>query len=143
MAGLSIHDKINFKGLVEEFPIIGREQFLRRFKALKIGKTGQLENTFRVNGGFTSNSVYINIIYEYYADFVNLGVGRGLGLFDRNISRLLGIGRTPKNWKKEIARQKHRFSELYTDMVAKETTKTLTDEVLLGQTKTLQLFKKI
>lgn len=144
MSNLSIHDKINLRGLVQEMPKIGREQFVRRFRSLKIGVTGQLERDFAVKGELKGMQVIINIIYDYYGDFTHYGIGRGIGRADKSVARLVGSGRRAKPWKKGISHMRYRLGELYQDLVAKDLTKAVANQLESGiEKKPIMLFDKM
>lgn len=132
MSKLSIHDKINLRGLVQEMPKIGREQFIRRFRSLKIGVTGQLERDFAIKGELRGMNVIMTIIYDYYGDFTHHGVGRSVGKTDKSIARLVGSRRRPKPWKKGVAHMKYRLGELYQELMAEDLTKSVGNQIERG-----------
>lgn len=122
---MTIHDAINARALIAEFASIGRKEFVQRFRKLGIGYTYDFEHSFLIKGRASSDSLTIEIFYNYYADFTHLGVGNGVSLEDRSIQKLIGGGRKQKKWKKGISHTKHRLGEIYAERVARG----LVDEV--------------
>lgn len=121
MSTLSINQKINLRGLVEEFPRIGKKEFLERFRRLKIGSTGQFVSTFQVDSALKGDyTVVLTIRYEYYGDFVHYGVGKGIGRQDNAVRRLVGSGRKAKPWKKGVSHMKYRLGELYAELSGRD-----------------------
>lgn len=117
---LNIHQKINFRALAKEFPIIAKKEFHQRFRKLRIGSTGALEKEMAFRGKVLVNGVVIEMDYLYYGIFTAMAVGKGITKADKGIARLIGSGRRAKPWTKGIAHMKHRLGELYTDIVAEE-----------------------
>jgi hypothetical protein len=117
---LNIHDKINIRQLAKEFPEIGRKEMQERFKKLKIGSTGELLDTMSFRGKVLANGVMLEIDYQFYGMFVDMGVGKGITLGDVNVSRLIGSGRRRKNWTRKLAHFRHRLGELYNQIAADE-----------------------
>jgi hypothetical protein len=121
MSNLSINQKINLRGLVEEFPRIGLKEFRQRFRKLKIGDTGNFESSFQVHSAIKGNySVVLTISYAHYGDFVHYGVGKGITRGDNTIRRLVGSGRKAKKWKKGVSHMKYRLGELYAEVSGKD-----------------------
>ncbi len=110
---LNIHQKINIKGLAEQFPQITVKEFRKRIQKLKIGSSGDFERSFKATGKSDGQRIYFEMVYDYYATFTHLGVGKGIKAHDVNISRLIGHKRKPKPWMKILANQRHRLYELY------------------------------
>jgi hypothetical protein len=114
---MNIHDKINLRGLVSDFPKIGEKEFGNRFRKLKIGDTGELENTLRIMGKLSGSSVIMELTYRYYGDFSHLGVGKGVTQADVGVQRMVGGGRKKKPWKKGIGHMRYRLGELYQEQL--------------------------
>ena len=110
---MNIHDKINIKSMISEFSKYGEKDFHTRVQKLRIGQTGEFESSFRMLGSYNGNGLVIDIFYRYYGDFIHLGVGKGVGLEDTGIQRMVGGGRKKKPWKKGIGHTRHRLAELY------------------------------
>lgn len=138
---MTLHDKINVRGLAEEFPKIGRKEFLQRFRRLKIGVSGDFANSFQVISQMKGNQIVIWITYVYYADFTHLGVGKGMSLEDIAIRKLVGSGRKSKPWKKGIGHMRYRLGELYGEVVSKDMGKMIADGIANTGGKPLMLFK--
>lgn len=122
---MNIHDAINARALVADFAKIGRKEFVSRFRKLKIGYTYDFEHSFLMSGRATSDSLVVEIYYNYYADFTHLGVGNGVSKEDRNIQKLVGGGRKAKKWKKGLAHTNHRLAEIYQTELANGITETI------------------
>jgi hypothetical protein len=112
---MTIHDKINLRGLAQEFPRISEKEFKERFRRLKIGSTGAFESNFKVTGKASLNPlrVEVEIIYRYYAYFTHLGVGKGVKQTDTGIQKLIGSGRKRKPWMKGLSHTRYRLAELF------------------------------
>lgn len=126
---MNIHDHINIKQLIAEFPAITYKEFQARFRKLKIGHTGDFANDFDVIAKESGNGMIVEIFYRYYANFTAMGVGNGVKLEDRGIQRLVGGGRKAKNWRKGIGHTRHRLAELYLDKLG-DGVESLTDQYL-------------
>ena len=126
---MNIHDKINIRALIAEYPRIGTEEFKARFRKLKIGDTGGLESNFRMTGKLEGNSAVVEIFYRYYGDFVHQGVGRGVSLEDVGIARMVGGGRKKKPWKKGIGHTRYRLAELYQEKLGEGLEQTVKDSM--------------
>ncbi len=138
---MNLHDRINIRGLAEEFPKIGRKEFLARFRKLKIGVTGNFESSFSLISQMKGNQLIMIVSYEYYGDFAHLGVGKGMSLEDNTIRKLIGSGRKPKPWKKGIGHMRYRLGELYGEVVSKDMGKMIADGIANTGGKPLMLFK--
>lgn len=110
---MNIHDKINLRGLIAEFPKISEKEFGARLRKLKIGDSGEFEQSLRITGKLSGTSAVMEIVYRYYGDFVHMGVGRGVSEGDVGVQRMVGGGRKKKPWKKGIAHMRYRLGELY------------------------------
>lgn len=119
---LNIHQKINFRALAKEFPIIAKKEMVERFRKLKIGQSGSLLNDMSFRGRVLVNGIVVEIDYWYYGMFVDLGVGKGISLDDVTIARMVGSGRRKKNWTRKLAAFRHRLGELYTEIAGDELT---------------------
>jgi hypothetical protein len=139
---MTLHDKINVRGLAEEFPKIGRKEFIQRFRRLKIGSTGDFANSFQVASQMKGNQIILWITYAYYADFTHLGVGKGMGLEDTAVRKLIGSGRKPKPWKKGIGHMRYRLGELYGDVVGQDMAKNVADQIARLGAPPLMIFKR-
>jgi hypothetical protein len=117
---LNIHQKINIRQLAKEFPIIGKKEMGERLRKLKIGVTGEFESSMTFRGEVLVNGVLLEIDYEYYGMFTDMGVGNGITMGDVNVAKLIGSGRKKKNWTRKLAHFRHRLGELYTEVVANE-----------------------
>lgn len=117
---LNIHQKINIRQLAKEFPEIGKKEMIERFQKLKIGQSGELLDTMSFRGEVLINGVLLEIDYQFYGIFPDLGVGNGITAEDVNISKLIGSGRKKKNWTRKLAHFRHRLGELYTELAADE-----------------------
>lgn len=120
MEKLNIHQKINIRQLVKEFPEIGKKEMVERFAKLKIGSSGDLLNDMNFRGKVLVDGVMLEIEYWYYGMFVDIGVGKGITQDDLSISKLIGSGRKRKNWTRKLAHFRHRLGELYTQIAADE-----------------------
>jgi hypothetical protein len=120
MTNLNIHQKINFRQLAKEFPIIGKKEMGERFRKLKIGVTGDLLGQMDFRGKVLVNGVMVEIDYLYYGMFPDAGLGNGITMEDVGIARLIGSGRKKKNWTRGLAAMKHRLGELYAEVAAEE-----------------------
>lgn len=116
----NIHQKINMRQLVKEFPVIGKKEMRERLRRLKIGVTGELENSMDFRGKLLVDGVLIEVDYLYYGIFPAMGVGNGISMEDTSVARLVGSGRKKKNWTVGFAAMRHRLGELYSDIVADE-----------------------
>lgn len=116
----NIHQKINIRALAKDFPTIAKKEMRDRFRRLKIGATGELESSMDFRGKVLVNGVLLEVDYLYYGIFSALGVGKGIGLEDTNVTRLIGSGRKKKNWTVGFGHMRHRLGELYTEIVADE-----------------------
>lgn len=119
-AQLNIHQKINIRQLAKEFPIIGKKEMGERFRKLKIGSSGELLETMDFRGKVLVNGVMLEIDYQFYGMFVDMGVGNGISLDDVDVAKLVGSGRKKKNWTRKLAHFRHRLGELYTQVAADE-----------------------
>lgn len=141
---MTIHDKINMRALLSEFPKIGVEQFKRRFRSLKIGVTGNFERDFAIKSELKGGVVVMTVIYDYYGDFTHFGVGKGIGKGDKSIAKLVGSGRKAKPWKRGVSHLRYRLGEIYTDMLGQDLTKKVLDQIESGSIKSpLLLFDKM
>jgi hypothetical protein len=106
--------------MAANFPKLAEQQIKAKLQKLKIGYSGELERTMKVLGTFQAQSlsVKIEILYAWYGIFTDRGVGRGIKSDETTVAKLYGFKRKPKNWTREIARQKHRVGEVYTSIVA-------------------------
>lgn len=120
MEKLNIHQKINIRQLVKEFPEIGKKEMVERFAKLKIGSSGDLLNDMSFRGKVLVDGVMLEIDYWYYGQFVDMGVGNGITLDDVSVAKLIGSGRKKKNWTRKLAHFRHRLGELYTEIAADE-----------------------
>lgn len=116
----NIHQKINIRSLVNDFPKIGKKELNERFKKLKIGQSGDLQNDLKFRGKVLVNGVMMEIDYYYYGIFPDLGVGNGITMEDVSVAKLIGSGRKRKNWTRKLAGFRHRLGELYMDIVVEE-----------------------
>jgi hypothetical protein len=119
---LNIHQKINIRQLAKEFPEIGKKEMADRFRKLKIGSSGELLDTMSFRGKVLVNGVMLEIDYQFYGMFVDMGVGNGITLDDVDVAKLVGSGRKKKNWTRKLAHFRHRLGELYTQVAADEIT---------------------
>lgn len=117
---LNIHQKINFRALAKEFPVIAKKEMADRFLRLKIGQSGTLLNEMSFRGKVLVNGILLEIDYYYYGMFVDMGVGNGITMGDTSVARLIGSGGRKKNWTRKLAAFRHRLGELYTEMAADE-----------------------
>lgn len=117
---LNIHQKINIRQLAKEFPEIGKKEMVDRFRKLKIGASGELLDTMSFRGKVLVNGVMLEIDYQFYGMFVDMGVGNGITLDDVDVAKLVGSGRKKKNWTRKLAHYRHRLGELYTQVAADE-----------------------
>ncbi len=117
---LNIHQKINLRALAREFPPIAKKEMGDRFRKLKIGQTGELQNTMTYRGKLLVNGVLLEIDYWYYGIFTALGVGKGMSQGDVAVARLVGSGRKRRNWMVGVGHARHRLGELYSQIAADE-----------------------
>jgi hypothetical protein len=122
MESLNIHQKINFRALAKDFPIIAQKEMAARFLKLNIGQSGSLLNDMSFRGRVLVNGIVLEIDYWYYGMFVDMGVGNGITMGDISVARMIGSGRRKKNWTRKLAAFRHRLGELYTEMAADEIT---------------------
>lgn len=140
---MNLHDKINIRGLAEEFPKIGRKEFIERFRRLKIGVTGDFADSFSVASQMKGNQIVLTISYEYYGDFTHFGVGKGMTKEDVAVRKLLGSGRKPKPWKKGVSHMRYRLGELYSEVVGQDMAKNVADQIAKAGGKPLLLFDRM
>lgn len=126
---MTLHDKINARGLIADFAKNGRKDFVKRFKKLKIGNTYDFERTFEIAGKAPGNNLVIEIFYNFYADFTHAGVGNGVIKEDTSIQKLIGGGRKAKRWKKGIGHTRHRLGEIYAKKAADGMVQTIDDSL--------------
>ncbi|WP_057935870.1 hypothetical protein [Algoriphagus resistens] len=119
-AALNIHQKIAIRALAKEFPEIGRKEMGERFLKLRIGVTGDLLGQMDFRGKVLVNGLMIEVEHLYYGIFPDLAVGRGQGMDDGAIAKLVGGGRKKKNWTRGLASMRHRLGELYASVAADE-----------------------
>lgn len=119
---LNIHQKINMRQLVKEFPVIAEKEMAQRFRSLKIGETGDLERDMSFRGKLLVNGVMVEIDYYWYGIWTDLGLGKGITAGDVAVVKLIGSGRKRKNWTRKLAAFRHRLGELYTDISAENIT---------------------
>lgn len=127
--------------LAQQWLDITVERFAANMRRLRIGKTGQLLASFRkeVIAAAGADRLRLRLSYALYGQFVDMGVGRGMGAGQRKGSdgydrirnsrgRLRRHERRAKRWyATEMAHQTHRLSELLLDLygqVALATTRT-------------------
>ena len=127
--------------LAQQWLDITVEHFVANMRRLRIGKTGQLLASFRkeVIAAAGADRLRLRLSYALYGQFVDMGVGRGMGAglrrgddgYDRirnTRGRLRRKQRRAKRWySTEMAHQTHRLSELLLDLygqVALATTRT-------------------
>lgn len=144
MSELNINQKINIRGLVEEFPKIGKKEFLERFRKLKIGDTGYFVSAVNVSAQLKGgHSVLLMISYPYYGIFPHYGVGKGISKEDNNVRRLVGSGRKAKPWMKGISHIGYRLGEVYTEIVGKDISEKVLESIeRKAGGKPIILFKK-
>jgi hypothetical protein len=116
--------------LAEQWLTITVERFVANIRKLRIGNTGQLLASFRkeVIAAAGADQMRLRLSYALYGQFVDMGVGRGMGAGQRKGSdgyervrnsrgRLRRHERKAKRWySTEMAHQTHRLSELLLDL---------------------------
>lgn len=116
--------------LAQQWLDITVERFAANMRRLRIGKTGQLLASFRteVIAAAGADRIRLRLSYALYGQFVDMGVGRGMGAglrqgsdgYDRirnTRGRLRRQQRRAKRWySTEMAHQTHRLSELLLDL---------------------------
>ena len=85
---------------------------------LKIGQTGALLNSVGGSTKATDTEVTAVLEYLFYGIFPDMGVGNGITMASRDEAKLLGFKRKRKNWTREIANQRHIFSDIMTSEFA-------------------------
>lgn len=90
---------------------------------LKVGETGALLNSVGGNVKATDAEVTAVLQYLFYGIFPDMGVGRGITMADADTAKLLGFKRKRKNWTREIANQRHIFSDIMTNEFADDAIK--------------------
>lgn len=85
---------------------------------LKVGETGALLNSVGGTTKATETEVTAVLQYLFYGIFPDMGVGKGITMASRDEAKLLGFKRKRKNWTREIANQRHIFSDIMTSEFA-------------------------
>jgi|GEM_PF-2014556 len=131
---LNIHEKINFRALAREFPIIAKKEMAERFRKLKIGDSGALERDMTFRGKVLVNGIMVEIDYYWYGRWTDWGLGKGITAGDVSVMTLLGGGRKRKNWTRKLAAFRHRLGELYSEIA----TESLADQARTSYDRTLR-----
>jgi hypothetical protein len=99
-------DNINTALTVEAWAEITIKEWIKKIKALGIGSSGQLINSFyhHINTNANGNPEYVNFAFEYYGRMVDWGVGRGVTIENREM--LISSGASER-------RQKPWFSSVF------------------------------
>lgn len=106
-----LHDKINMRGLIDDWARIAIDRYKKEIAKKNIGVSGALSRSFQkeitVSGGDVK-AVYIRFLM--YGRFRDMGVGRGLKAYERKINKEFLIAaktyganveyvrRQPKRW---------------------------------------------
>lgn len=119
-------ENLNTGLTVEAWAEITIKEWLKKIKALGIHSTGQLVNSFyhHVNTSADGNPEYVKFAFEYYGKFVDMGVGRGVLLEDREIKvNAEATNRRKKPWYSDVFYEQlkilsHLLSEKYAKQAA-------------------------
>jgi hypothetical protein len=81
------------------------ERLRRNLNTQKIGNSGDLDDSFKFSVRKGTDRVSANLRFNFYGRFVDMGVGKGTNLVERQTGRLLRDGRAgdgnrrkPKPW---------------------------------------------
>lgn len=95
-------ENLNTGLTIEAWAEITIKEWIKKIKVLGIGSTGQLINSFyhHVNTSANGNPEYVKFAFEYYGKFIDMGVGKGIKLEDRNMLANSGAttSRKSKPW---------------------------------------------
>ncbi|VXC44323.1 hypothetical protein [Sphingobacterium multivorum] len=142
MEGKSLHERIEFRGILSDWLRIFLEKLRRELKLKNIGKTQALSNS--IKGELLRNGGDISAVlakFSMYGRFVDMGVGNGVKAYerksnsaDRTAAKRYGAivsysSRKPKKWinKRKMA-EVYRLSEILAESVLSE----LTADKMLG-----------
>lgn len=142
MEGKSLHERIEFRGILSDWLRIFLEKLRRELKLKNIGKTQALSNS--IKGELLRNGGDISAVlakFSMYGRFVDMGVGNGVKAYerksnsaDRTAAKRYGANvsystRKPKRWinKRKMA-EVYRLSEILAESVLSE----LTADKMLG-----------
>lgn len=107
---------------VEAWAEITIKEWLKKIKAMGIGSSGQLLNSFyhHINTSADGKPQYVNFAFEYYGRFVDWGVGKGVTIENRD---MLNTSRKQKPWfssvfMTQLAVLKHLMAEKYAEKAA-------------------------
>ncbi len=113
--------------------------------ALRIGSTGALVRSFvnHVLWNAGGDMQKVEFVFEYYGKFVDMGVGRGVNLGNRDARIGAGLtSRRPKPWftatfYKEVAKLRYILSERTAGNIQLMIVRNIEDAADLGQGRTL------
>jgi hypothetical protein len=102
------------------------ERLRRNIDTMNIGYEGDLDDSFRFNVRKGSSVVSANLSFNFYGRFVDMGVGKGTTLVERQTGRLLMDGRAgtgnqrkPKPWfSPQYVFEKGRLAEITAEAMA-------------------------
>ncbi len=102
------------------------ERLRRNIDTMNIGHEGDLDDSFRFNVRKGNSVVSANLSFNFYGRFVDMGVGKGTTLVERQTGRLLFEGRAgtgnkrkPKPWfSPQYVFEKDRLAEITAEAMA-------------------------
>jgi hypothetical protein len=102
------------------------ERLKRNLATQHIGHEGDLDDSLRFNIRKGQNMVSANLSFNFYGRFVDMGVGKGTTLMERQTGRPLMAGRAatgnkrrPKPWfSPQYVFEKERLAQIMTESVA-------------------------
>lgn len=115
---MTIHDKINARAFIKSFAGISEKELKARINKLKIRDSGDFENSIKVLGKDSGNTLSVEITYLWYGIFAQYGLGKGISMGDQGVARMVGGGRKQKKWMRGVGHIRNRLGEMYAQELA-------------------------
>jgi len=118
---------------------VALERIRAEMMRLKVQDSGSLIGSLQGKIQEISNGdqYKVELLYNFYGIFPDMGVGRGQAMGDQVVAKLLGQkGRKKKNWTKEIVRQRYALVNMlqgaYADEAKEAVTGSLRTKVVMN-----------